>query len=182
MDLAYARKRLDKLNDIAIQIGRMNVAWSALEMDMTLFLNELTRIEDRDVKNILLGSMDMKMKTAALRNLGFSKRPSDEIFDELNEVIKLIDQDLTKERNRNIHDFWTELPNQDGIQRLKLRAEVKKDNTKRVLKLATFENIEAADIEKTYEKILHATVEVDRVRRSYVAALILNIDASTHNE
>ncbi len=141
MDLAYARQRLEKLNEIAVQIGKMNVAWSALEMDMTLFLNDITRIEDRDTKNVILGSMDMKMKLTALKNIGFSKRPSDEVFIELEKILIRIDQDLTQERNRNTHDFWTELPNESGIHRMRLRAEVKRDNARRVLQLATFKSI-----------------------------------------
>lgn len=160
----FVRDRAQDIEDRAVQIGHMCVAWSSLELDLTILLSELTKFPDAPSKNILLGSLELKSKIGATKALGFSRKPNDEWFHELEALLNEIDNVIRPERNRMIHDFWMHIPDSFGkidIIRAEFKPKIAKTQSyTKELTLVNLKNVSTEDIQGLVEKIFDANARI----------------------
>lgn len=69
-ELKYALERLEKTDEQALGIGRVCVAWSALEMDAALLINGLIDFPDAVSQNTVLGELDFRSRLSLLKISG----------------------------------------------------------------------------------------------------------------
>lgn len=146
----YVKDRAQRLDSHAIEIGRLCMAWSSLELDTTLLLSGLANFSSAHTKNILLGTMDLRQKISAIRALGFANKPDSQWYELLASTLSEIDDPIRSERNRMIHDFWTEVPNSSGatdIRRAQITPKVVNTQSRtRELRLVNVKPVTAQDI------------------------------------
>ncbi len=162
----YVRDRSKTLRVHANRLGKLLIVWSALEMDITLFLNQLASIKDTVTNNTLLGVTGMREKMQAVRALGYSKRPNDAWFDQLDTTLNEIDNDLRNERNRMVHDFWIKVPQDSTAKRSRFNPRVVNTQSRtKKLEFASFKPIAPNDISVLARRIEEASVEILELRR-----------------
>lgn len=134
-------------------------------MEVSLLLSSLIKIEDSVVNNVLLSALDFRAKIQASMAIGFSKKPDDAWFDELQQELNEIDNDLRPERNRMIHDYWLQLP--EKVIRMQHIAKVIKDQRSKVLTLANNKPITVGEIIALTVRIAKASGKMTELRNRY---------------
>lgn len=166
------RKRHHKLQDHSEQIGRMCVLWSGLEFDIALFLSTLTKIGNKTIKNVLIGSLDMRGKIQALKTIGFDQQPNEKWFGDLDTLIGTINNELRNERNRMVHDFWITYLDDAGeeeINRVNLKASINRaqGSGDKSLQLSDTRPVSSEDVSTLCEKIIQANAQLNSLRYAY---------------
>lgn len=176
-ELDMVRARAKRLDDRAVELGRMCVAWSALELDVAVFLASLGEFRDPQTKNIVVGSMDFRRRVSALRAIAFCRRVNDEWFKKLDRVLGNIEGRMHEMRNRMVHDFWTEVGTEAAdVHRMELKPSVpKKGDGRRELKLANIEPVSVDDIKAFCENILKANAELRELEKELAATRFLSV-------
>ncbi|WP_065518296.1 hypothetical protein [Mesorhizobium amorphae] len=133
---------------------------------MTLLLNTLTGIADPTTKNTLLGLMEFREKVRALLAIGFKHKPSDDWYDRLQQTLREIDEGIRPERNRMIHDFWTDLPQDGSVRRMQITPKIVNVQSRQkqlilsITKAVTPKDI--SDLSKRIERASEAVIKLDR--------------------
>ncbi len=90
----------------AEEVGVVCILWTKLELLIDILLLGLLESTCETTASVIVTTMDFREKIAAIKVIGFKKKPSDEWFSKLDDALKTIDEELRPERNRYIHDYW----------------------------------------------------------------------------
>ncbi len=164
--LHLVQTRNAALKEHADNLGQLLLAWSALEMDITLLLNELALIKDRVVKNVLAGMPPIRDKLLAVLAIGYDRRPDDAWYERLQVLVGEIEGKLHEERNRMVHDFWFQLPMPAGaedVRRTHLRPQISTKEDKVTVKLTRSKPMSAKDIAEVTARIHIASAEAEEL-------------------
>ena len=135
-------------------------------MDVTLLLSAILNISDPKAKNVVLGVMEASHKIKALKAIAFAKKPSDDWYDRISDVLKDIDDKIRPERNRMIHDTWMSVP--PGASRISIAPKVVNEQARRKkLQLAEFKDVMPADITDLCKKIEKCSVKLIDLRAEF---------------
>ena len=166
VERTIAAIRADPLDAHAIEIGRLCLVWSRLEVSVMMLLDALLDIPDRTTVNILMGTLDFRGKLQALIPLAFSKKRNDAWFERLHEEVNNIDNALRTERNRMVHDFWTIEPGSPA-RRMQLAPKVVKDQRDKKLTLANVKPVTPNEITLLIVRIAKAGGAIDLLFEEY---------------
>jgi hypothetical protein len=162
------RSRVKDMAPHATEIGKVCVAWSYLELDLTLFLHDLCGISNAQVNNVLLGIIDLREKIKALTALGFAMRPNDEWYALLSKSLNYIDSDLRPKRNRLVHDFWVNMPDFTTILRMQfVQKIVNVQSRTKELRLAESTVVTPDAITAIHDDIVAKTIELAQLRYDF---------------
>lgn len=136
-------------------IGYLCIIWSWLELSVNALLCTLAEMDTFDASAALVQNMSFRDKLAALRTLGFVRKPSDEWYSNLESAVNEIDNDLRPERNRMVHDSWH--PGEDDMLRVTHSAKVIREQAhKMALQYGTGKLVSAPEISALSIRILAA--------------------------
>jgi hypothetical protein len=110
-----SKKPPSKLDEHALALGHVCIAWGQLELHLDMLLKDLLFAEPPGdpasgakwtAAKCVTTNADMRDKIQIAIALGYLRRPNEEWFDKLKQCLDLIDNDLRNERNRMLHDVW----------------------------------------------------------------------------
>ena len=169
----YVQERSKKFRVHANRLGKLCVLWSSLELDVSLLLYTLTGTADVTVKNTLLGLMEFREKVRAVLAIGFKHKPSDDWYDRLQQTLHEIDERIRPERNRMIHDFWTDIPKDGSVRRMQITPKVVNvQSRQKQLIMAIAKPVTAKDISDLCKKIERASETIIKLDREYEKSLV----------
>jgi len=145
---------------IAGELGVLVMMFSALEFQTSLLLGQMLRLGLGDEAHAVLGHIALKERLQILRKYGFAVKHSEDWYVRLQKCLNHIENTLSPERNRMVHDLWGR--NETGeMLRIKTTPTIKQPNTKaeRHLKGESLP-ITAEGISKWTWEVLATTAEV----------------------
>ncbi len=89
-------------------IGLVCITWNNLENSLNVALAVFSGLAGQKTAAAILNNADMRDKWKMHDAVGILVKPSDEWYDRLKEVINRSDNELRNERNRMVHDQWSE--------------------------------------------------------------------------
>jgi len=164
----YIRDRKNKMRVHANRLGRLCVAWSNLELDITMLLNAISGIENTPVCSTFMGVMGLRAKIQATIAMAFANQFNDDWYKIIKATLLNVDNDLRMERNRMIHDFWSG-PDGTNINRTKFGPKVVNIQSRQEKLIhANHKPITPDDISNLCEKIETASLTIFEMRYLYL--------------
>jgi hypothetical protein len=93
------------IKETAQALGHLVMIYSGLERTLSRFLGIMLQLS-YPAGDAVLGNIDARTTIKVIRAYGFARRPNDKWYDDLDETLKTIDNQLRDERNRMVHDLW----------------------------------------------------------------------------
>jgi hypothetical protein len=100
------RVHYTEIDDHAHAIGYVCITWAILETELDKLLTVLAPLEFGEAGESVLGNSNIRDKIKMLKALGFIRKPADNWYHQLEQVLNHIDQQLRITRNQYIHDLW----------------------------------------------------------------------------
>jgi hypothetical protein len=149
--------------DHAREIGNLCIAWSRLELEVTVFLYTLMQPVGNLEAIIPITNIDFREKLDAVLALGFHKKRSDDWFAKLRAAINEIGNDLRPQRNRFVHDHWLQAGGE--VIKFTMKTSVHYEQARTLaLKLYEAEPTHHADIFLVTVKVLVSAVRLQDLR------------------
>ena len=117
-------------SDHAHAIGHLCLQWNFVEHTSDIFLSFLANLDDTEIRAAIINNADARDKWRMIDAVGFIKRPNDDWYRRLKEVINRINNELRPERNRMVHDRWISL--KDEIVRLTPMGKIIKEQSRQL--------------------------------------------------
>jgi hypothetical protein len=108
--MADYRLSIPQLDQHAQAIGYVCITWGWLEGVIDHLLNVATPLPRGDAAECITANADMERKILMLKGVAFLRRKDDQWFNDLCETLDYISNTLRNERNRFVHDRWTQSP------------------------------------------------------------------------
>src|SRR5258708_7257651 len=119
-------------------IGYVCIVLAELEIGIGGLIHHLGGFQSFDESHIFNAHIDLKGKLEVLRALGIMKKPSDLWFETLEAMVLEI-KAISQERNRIVHDAWTEMD--DAVYRYRQVTQIKKPQSFQPPVLTTMERV-----------------------------------------
>lgn len=161
--------RHQSMDELAQEIGRLCMYWSELEFEIAVFLAALLDLNETVRRSLILGALDFRAKLTMLLPIGFKRKPTEHWYESLEKLVNHIDHDLRPERNRIIHDYWTQVPTADSPEgvphRITLIGRVIRPQARlQELKLGEVKPFTAKDVGVLYVSIIQAQTRMIALR------------------
>ncbi|MBU7579036.1 MAG: hypothetical protein KAF27_00990 [Porphyrobacter sp.] len=112
------------MDDYAYALGRLSMAWSALDHDLQETFQWLVGTDEETAAIITTGLERVEARAAPIKKLVVSQGIQPELADFIGALMNRITNEIGPERNRLIHDRWWLA--QGGMERVDRRAAIKK--------------------------------------------------------
>jgi hypothetical protein len=152
----------------AQEIGVVCVLWTKLELMLDVLLLGLLESSCETTASVILTTMNLREKVAAIKVIGFKKKSSDQWFADLDAALNTIDEELRPERNRYVHDYWFAAETGEPVVRVQHKAKLVKPKAKQIaINYYSAQRIEVGEILALQVRILSSTGRVmDLIGRS----------------
>lgn len=109
MDVFPYKRDAAVMDQYAIEIGRLCMAWADLETAIGILMVDLLEPAHVAAQMALMTNMDIRDRIATTLPLALVSKPDDRWFSVLQSCLNRINNDIRNERNRMVHDSWVQL-------------------------------------------------------------------------
>jgi hypothetical protein len=96
-----------KFDKIALELGRMDMAWARIEDLLDAFVAQFLHLKERsDLSRCITANADLRSKIQMAKSLAFLRKTDDDWFNHLNRSLDAIDNHIRPQRNSYIHAHW----------------------------------------------------------------------------
>lgn len=150
-DFAMSRNTNNSPFDkIALELGRVDMAWSRIEDLIDAFIAELLHFDERsEIVRCITANADIRNKVQMVKSMSFIRKDDSHWFDTLVKHLNTIDNDLRSRRNSFVHAHWYK-PGRKIIRQNK-RTKLKRPQSFK-FELTTYEDIpvKVSDVKKLH--------------------------------
>lgn len=91
---------------VAVELGHITIEWGRLERLLDEVIQDLARLDERQVMQAFAGNTDIRSKIQILRALSYIRNPCPEWFSIMIATLDKIDNDIRVRRNAAVHSGW----------------------------------------------------------------------------